>query len=62
MARMTIKNEDGTYSALSYGYEDSITEETRHYNDIIQKLGKYEDVCDDPDFLAGIFLAKLMRP
>lgn len=51
LIRLTIKNDDGTYSALANGYEEGVTEEVRHFHDIVQKLGKYEDICYDPDLL-----------
>lgn len=55
MSRMTIKNNDGSYSALAFGYEDGVAEEERHFKDVIQKLGQYEDICDDPSVLIDMF-------
>lgn len=59
MARLTIKNEYGKYSALCNGYGEGKIEEERLRNDLIQKLGQFEDICEDPALLAGIFLAKI---
>lgn len=59
MSRLTIKNKSGSYSALASGYCDGISEEERLKNDLVQKLGKYEDICEDPALLAEIFLAKI---
>lgn len=57
MERLTIKNDDSTYSALTNGYEEGVTEEVRHFHDTVQKLGKYEDICSDPDLLRQIVFA-----
>ena len=55
MSRMTIKKDDGTYGALTNGYEEGATERERHFNDLVQKLGQYEDIAEDPEKLKDIF-------